>query len=583
MTAQLLPWPLAKFFQPNTNLPLSGGKVYTYQAGTSTPQVTYSDYAGTIPNTNPVILDANGQASIYLGTGLSYKINVLDASNVQLPDYPIDNISGNDPTLRADLASTNPALGASLVGFIQPLSGAIASTVYRELTQKIVNVFDFMTSAQVADVKTRAYTLDVTAACNSALAVSKCVYFPAGSYKITSALTLNASDIQILGDGIGQTILKASGNYTSLLSIGASSSDINVNSLSIDTSGTTTECVNIAVLSGGANIRFSNVAVSGDLTGDLIYSNGQNLFFSNCSFYTKSGSTWGLNLDCYNQNTTIIGGSITGTGQGIRITNALTPGSNRVEGTKIIGLWSTCTGATSIEINNSFVTQIIGCTLDQAATYGIHVLGGADAVTIDGGYVGLANTGANNIWFEATAGSGHYIGSGLNIYGGNTGIVISATAGANISDVDINGVIFLNCSLAALQLDSVDRCVITNCIDRSTNPTSGSWNTLTTHVGHGKYTFDNNAWHTNTQVSVSTATYKYGFDTGLVYRNEGTVSPGSGTSITVNHGLAAAPTKVQVTPQTNSGTFFWNTPTSTQFTITWATSGAQTFSWSASL
>jgi len=53
----LTPTPKQQFLDANGN-PLSGGKVYTYAAGTTTPLVTYTDESGTTPNTNPVILAA---------------------------------------------------------------------------------------------------------------------------------------------------------------------------------------------------------------------------------------------------------------------------------------------------------------------------------------------------------------------------------------------------------------------------------------------------------------------------------------------------------------------------------------------
>ena len=49
--------------------PLSGGLVYTYESGTTTPKTTYSDRGLSTPNTNPVVLDSRGEASIY-ATGL---------------------------------------------------------------------------------------------------------------------------------------------------------------------------------------------------------------------------------------------------------------------------------------------------------------------------------------------------------------------------------------------------------------------------------------------------------------------------------------------------------------------------------
>ena len=59
---------------------LAGGKVYTYEVGSTTPIVTYSDPAQTVPNANPVILDSQGKAPIYI-TG-PWKMVVKDASDV---------------------------------------------------------------------------------------------------------------------------------------------------------------------------------------------------------------------------------------------------------------------------------------------------------------------------------------------------------------------------------------------------------------------------------------------------------------------------------------------------------------------
>ena len=50
----------AQFFDNNGN-PLAGGKLYTYAAGTTTPQVSYTTSSGSVAHTNPVILDASGR------------------------------------------------------------------------------------------------------------------------------------------------------------------------------------------------------------------------------------------------------------------------------------------------------------------------------------------------------------------------------------------------------------------------------------------------------------------------------------------------------------------------------------------
>lgn len=91
MTTSLMPWVPQQFFDGNGE-PLNGGKVYTYAAGTSIPLVTYSDYDGTVPNTNPVILDASGypeSGSIRLDNFL-YKMVVKDINDVTLVTF--DNV-----------------------------------------------------------------------------------------------------------------------------------------------------------------------------------------------------------------------------------------------------------------------------------------------------------------------------------------------------------------------------------------------------------------------------------------------------------------------------------------------------------
>ena len=50
--------------------PLAGGKLCTYAAGTSTPLATYTDSTAGTPNTNPVVLNTAGRASVWVGPAL---------------------------------------------------------------------------------------------------------------------------------------------------------------------------------------------------------------------------------------------------------------------------------------------------------------------------------------------------------------------------------------------------------------------------------------------------------------------------------------------------------------------------------
>jgi hypothetical protein len=110
-----------QFFDINGE-PLVGGKVYTYQAGTATPQATYTDNTGVSVNSNPVVLNARGEASIWLGAAI-YKFKLTDANDVEIwtVDYIASPVSGVSPSFtgNASLAtnSSSPAFTITQSGF----------------------------------------------------------------------------------------------------------------------------------------------------------------------------------------------------------------------------------------------------------------------------------------------------------------------------------------------------------------------------------------------------------------------------------------------------------------------------------
>src|ERR1700739_991136 len=76
----------------NAGVPLAGGLLTSYAAGTVTPLVTYKDPAASIPNTNPVVLSARGEAPIYIPFNTAYKFLLTDSLGNPIPGWPIDNI-----------------------------------------------------------------------------------------------------------------------------------------------------------------------------------------------------------------------------------------------------------------------------------------------------------------------------------------------------------------------------------------------------------------------------------------------------------------------------------------------------------
>jgi hypothetical protein len=94
MAVNLSPIFVGQQFLTANAQPLSGGKINTYQAGTSTPQTTYTDSAGSTPNNNPIILDSTGRppSEIWLTRGQSYKFVLTDSLNNVI--VTLDNITG---------------------------------------------------------------------------------------------------------------------------------------------------------------------------------------------------------------------------------------------------------------------------------------------------------------------------------------------------------------------------------------------------------------------------------------------------------------------------------------------------------
>lgn len=93
---QLAPLVKAQFFDANGN-PLASGKVHTYATGTSTPKTTYSDAGGTA-NANPIILNARGEADIWLDSDAAYRFVVKDSADNTI--WTKDDIAtGSNPTI----------------------------------------------------------------------------------------------------------------------------------------------------------------------------------------------------------------------------------------------------------------------------------------------------------------------------------------------------------------------------------------------------------------------------------------------------------------------------------------------------
>lgn len=108
----------AQFFD-NNGVPLTGGKIYSYAAGTTTPLATYTSSSGGTAHTNPIVLDAGGRVpnggEIWIALQL-YKFVLKTSADITIATYDnvgssfnataiIANFTGNGSTVAFTLAS----------------------------------------------------------------------------------------------------------------------------------------------------------------------------------------------------------------------------------------------------------------------------------------------------------------------------------------------------------------------------------------------------------------------------------------------------------------------------------------------
>lgn len=162
----------AQFFD-NNGVILSGGKIFTYAAGTTTPQTTYTNSSGNTAHTNPIILDSAGRVpggEIWLTNGAEYKFVIETATGILIGTY--DDITGT--------------LNSEQVNFLQAGTNAVERTAQAKM-RDTVSVKDFGAVGNgVADD-----TAAIQAAFNSLDPVlGGNLLFPPGRYRITATINL---------------------------------------------------------------------------------------------------------------------------------------------------------------------------------------------------------------------------------------------------------------------------------------------------------------------------------------------------------------------------------------------------------
>ncbi len=128
--AVLLTNPVMQFVDAD-GVPLSGGKVYTYSAGTTTPKESYTTAAAGTPNANPVILDSSGRAVIFIDG--SYRVDIYTASDAlvrsvdNITSYSVVSAAGQD-LINASTASAQRAVLGFTNSVVQVVDSGVTSS-----------------------------------------------------------------------------------------------------------------------------------------------------------------------------------------------------------------------------------------------------------------------------------------------------------------------------------------------------------------------------------------------------------------------------------------------------------------------
>jgi hypothetical protein len=574
-------------FFTDSGVPLAGGKLYTYAAGTTTPETTYTSNTGLTANANPIILNSAGRlaSDVWLTSAVNYKFVLATSTNVTIGTY--DNISGIEGNVLASLANTsNNALGDALVGFRQSTSagfmaGATAGTVNSKL-QESVSVKDFGATGNGSTDDTNAFNLAHTAA----QAINAAVYAPgtAAGYKIAGTIIAKAS---MYGDGFNTNLItsSATANVITCAVAGVLLSDFQITTTVtrtagyyVSTSGASYfriervdmfnwfNCVNIGgagvtflrikdsfwntITSGGTALTvntstpcvdhvFQNVLIGGPATGaqclgGVLINIAGDITLDHVST-VKCGT--GLNLAPGTGQTIqaiYVTDSLFDSGSGTGVQFNMT-GTGSIQLAKFTNVWS-CTNANGFVLGATasgtcLRAEFINCTGSNNTTHGfiVNYSGVTNTSVIGGSY-------ANNT-------NGLYFASGVELFS-----VIGVRAG-------LSGQFGNNSQYGLVLTGSNDKFTITNC-DFTINTVGAA------SIGAPSGTPGQTFFIKNNQ--------------GIVTQNQSQVTLTSAATTTlVTHGLATTPRieDIKITNNSGYGTagqFFVTAPTSTQFTITTA-------------
>ena len=548
--AVITPVPKTQFIGAD-GIPLVGGKVYTYAAGTTSPQVTYTDSSGATPNTNPIILDSRGEADIWLGEA-TYKFKLTDSNDVE--QWTVDYISAPttavSPVLTGNVTistdSSGPALKITQTGTGDVMR--VQDSVDPDLTPFVINSAGLVGLGTVAPAE--ALDIDNNGKIQFSANGTPRTVISADASNSTFDVRDNRNFIVRTNGGNRLTISGAgaatfSGAVTFSGGIAITGNSTVTGTLGVS-STLTVSSGGLIVSAGGATIT-GNSTVTGTFgsTGALTVSAGGAAITGNSSITGTLGVSSTLTAS---NGLTVTTGGLTVSGGGAAITgNSTVTGTLGVSSALTVttgGLTVSAGGATVT--GNSSITGTLGVSSTLTASNGLTVSAGGATVTAGGLTVsagGAAITGNSSVTGTLGVSSTLTASNGLTVSAGGAtvtagGLTVSAGGATITGNSSITGTLGVSSTLTV----SAGGATITG--NSSVTGTLTASSTLTASNG--------------LTVSAGGATITGNSSVTGTFGVSSTLSVTGATSLTGNLSIISSTTERTITVGSSGGYFYGN-------------------------
>lgn len=385
MAALLSPNAKQQFFD-NAGNPAAGYKLYTYAANTTNPQATYTNRAGSVPNTNPIILDARGEAIVYLSPGVVY-------------DYVLKTASDGPVWTREDVAAQ--AGDADAIYFTSSVAGAQQRLLSDRLDEwRSVKDFGAVGNGLVDD------TAALQVAINSAVASGFSLLFPDGNYVVSGNLSVSAGQTAFLGalSTPGRVTITKTGTGD-LFSGGAVIRGLNF--VHQGSSGRILELIEDG--SRAEDCSFVNAAAN---ASDMIHATRSSHYFGRNYFTINNANSFAIHMERTAAGLTVNNAidnhnEFAGVGKCVRLSSSVV--GARPEGISIEGNLMMPTGQQHILVQAVLHLNITRNVIDQSSIYCIDLAPGSqniESVSIHDNYLATAQAPTTGFAVETQNGSG---------------------------------------------------------------------------------------------------------------------------------------------------------------------------------